>query len=428
MTATSQPFMASDMLSTSGFFSAAISGDESVDPFESSFKAGTAALDHGYDSQLRHDDQRAPDFAGLVNNTTIQPMKANDFSPLFGFSPRMSPTPYEGQQILTSKMANVPAPRSWAPSKPENQLQLDMQPAVQLQAPSPPNSAKHSPDQWQFNDLPRQMFSPVHQIITQTHTGRTRTEHGQITPPNSRSPEDGDSHRGEQEKQLMDSGRAGKRKRGFSSSRPAEVADKNPSKRRRKSASSSKSQSIDAFEDMGLPVEDAKRSKFLERNRVAASKCRQKKKEWTSNLEVRARDLQASKNQLTVIVGSLKEEILFLKGELLKHSTCGCTAIREYLNREVASMSQPVYDRGHLAEKTRAASITPKIEDTTFDDDQSCPGTVVDDDGTATSPVSTQVDSRASSAVAAGENIDKEEQDLDELMVGHDSNYDISTM
>lgn len=91
-------------------------------------------------------------------------------------------------------------------------------------------------------------------------------------------------------------------------------------------------------------------------------------------------------------------------------------------------MSQPVYDRGHLAEKTRAASITPKIEDTTFDDDQSCPGTVVDVDGTATSPVSTQVDSRASSAVAAGENVDKEEQDLDELMVGHDSNYDISTM
>ena len=87
-------------------------------------------------------------------------------------------------------------------------------------------------------------------------------------------------------------------------------------------------------EQQARAEEDQKRNKFLERNRVAASKCRQKKKEWTSNLESRARTLQNERNQLSLMASSLKEEVLWLKGELLKHSTCDCERIRHYLNRE----------------------------------------------------------------------------------------------
>lgn len=210
----------------------------------------------------------------------------------------------------------------------------------------------------------------------------------------------------------MESGRASKRKRGSPSSQPAEVADKNPSKRPRKSVAHSNPQFFGASETSAPPVEDPKRSKFLERNRVAASKCRQKKKEWTSNLEVRARDLQSAKNQLTVVVTSLKEEIIFLKGEMLKHSSCGCTAIKDYLNREVASMSQSVYDRGHLP------SIVPTVEKSSADDDTlNRTGTVVDDDGTATSPDSTLADLETTS-VLSSEHINRENSTLDEVLAG----------
>ena len=414
MAATSQAFMAPDILLTPGFFTAAIGADDNVNPFETSFKAGTATFDRTQDLHLRPDDHLTPDFAGPSNHTMLQSVKADTYSPLFGFSPRMSPTPYEYHPTSSSKTVNVPAPVLWGPPKQENPLQMGLQPAVQLQAPSPPNSEKHSPDQWQFTDLPQPMFSPLHQILTQNHNGRTRAEYGQVTPPNDRSPEDGDSHREEHERQLIESGRAAKRKRGSPSSQPAQGADKNRSKRQRKSATGSRSQPLGAIETSAAPVEDPKRSKFLERNRVAASKCRQKKKEWTSNLEVRARDLQSSKNQLTLVVASLKEEILFLKGELLKHSSCGCTAIRDYLNREVASMSQPLYDRGHRAERASAAGVVSNGESpTSGDDDGSRKGTVLEDDGTATSPATTL---EATSVVAVSENIENEESKLDELL------------
>lgn len=423
MTTTSQAFMTSDVLSTPGFFTAAIDADETINPFETSFKTGISTLDRGHDLPIRPDNQHPYDFAGLSTNTMPLSVKTDTFSPLFGFSPRMSPTLYENHPTLAAKTANVSAPIPWAQSKQENQLQSSLQPAIQLQVPSPPNSEKHSPEQWQFNDLPQPMFSPLHQILTQSNNGHSRAEYGQVTPPSARSPNDGDSHREEHEEQLIETGRAGKRKRGSPSSQSSGVAEKQPSKRQRKSVAGTKSQSLGTTEVSVPPVEDAKRSKFLERNRVAASKCRQKKKEWTSNLEVRARDLQSSKNQLTVMVASLKEEILFLKGELLKHSTCGCTAIRDYLNREVASMSQPVYDRGHLAKRASVASTAPSDESPTAgDDSMSRKGTVVDDDGTATSPATTQVDLEAASVVAS-ENMESEESKLNAIIDGHDSSY-----
>lgn len=425
MTATSQAFMASDILSTGGFFTTAIGADESVNPFEASFEASFSTLDRGHDTQVRPGNHHTHDFAGLSGNAMLRSIKTDSYSPLFGFSPRMSPTPYDNHPHLASKTANAQAPGLWRSSKQEHPSQLSLQPAVQQQQiPSPPNSEKHSPDQWQFNNLPQPAFSPLHRILTQSHNGHPRAEYGQITPPDDRSPEDGDGHGNAHEEQLVDRGRVIKRKRISPSSQPGEVADKHPSKRARKSVFRTKSQSLGAPDALIPPIEDAKRSKFLERNRVAASKCRQKKKEWTSNLEVRARDLQTSKNQLTVVVGSLKEEILFLKGELLKHSSCGCTAIRDYLNREVASMSQPVYDRGHLAKRASVASTVSSGETSTVGDDaESRKCSVVDDDGIATSPASTptQIDLKETSAVAASEFMSSEESNLNEILAEHDS-------
>lgn len=46
---------------------------------------------------------------------------------------------------------------------------------------------------------------------------------------------------------------------------------------------------------------DEKRRKFLERNRAAASRCRQKRKVWVQSLEKKAEDLSSMNGQLQVL-------------------------------------------------------------------------------------------------------------------------------
>lgn len=49
---------------------------------------------------------------------------------------------------------------------------------------------------------------------------------------------------------------------------------------------------------------DEKRRKFLERNRAAASRCRQKRKVWVQSLEKKAEDLSSMNGQLQVLFSS----------------------------------------------------------------------------------------------------------------------------
>ena len=45
---------------------------------------------------------------------------------------------------------------------------------------------------------------------------------------------------------------------------------------------------------------DEKRRRFLERNRAAATRCREKRKTWITGLEKKAQDVMAQNQQLTV--------------------------------------------------------------------------------------------------------------------------------
>jgi len=89
------------------------------------------------------------------------------------------------------------------------------------------------------------------------------------------------------------------------------------------------------------PKEAAKRERFLERNRVAASKCRRKKQEWVVKLQENERQQKALNEHLKWCVSQLKKELIWLKGECLRHSDCQCTAIREYLLGTISSMRRP---------------------------------------------------------------------------------------
>ncbi|CAG8909100.1 unnamed protein product [Penicillium egyptiacum] len=110
------------------------------------------------------------------------------------------------------------------------------------------------------------------------------------------------------------------------------------SKRRRvreyKTAAASLSPDLD-----DAPHERAKRAKFLERNRLAASKCRQKKKEHTQHLEFSFKEQSEKKAQLIAEIARLRSEILGLKNEVLKHAQCGDEPIKLHLAQMVKKIT-----------------------------------------------------------------------------------------
>lgn len=161
----------------------------------------------------------------------------------------------------------------------------------------------------------------------------SKQKHGQLTPPSETTPtkENPPSESPKEPRRSPSMTRNGPATKKRRSTQPPQVSDPPAQPTvtpRRRKKSSRKQQSSGSTADG-----DDKRSQFLERNRLAASKCRQKKKEWTSNLEQRARELQASRRSLSLLVSSLREELLYLKGEALKHTTCDCNSVREYLAR-----------------------------------------------------------------------------------------------
>ncbi|KAI9267469.1 hypothetical protein BY458DRAFT_511907 [Sporodiniella umbellata] len=67
---------------------------------------------------------------------------------------------------------------------------------------------------------------------------------------------------------------------------------------------------------------DTKRKNFLERNRIAALKCRQRKKQWLQNLQAKVEYLTTDNEQYTMEMAMLREELIHLKTVLIRHKDC----------------------------------------------------------------------------------------------------------
>lgn len=189
---------------------------------------------------------------------------------------------------------------------------------------SPPNSAVFSPKDWSFSNAYQQP-NPA-SILTNLDSANTRAQYGQVTPPDDDNDNESmfDYHLKNQFQQDAQDDTGGRKRK-----RTTHTTNESQSpKRARKYASRGASNVAEP-----IKTEDVKRSKFLERNRVAASKCRQKKKEWTQNLENKARELQKNNSSLRLMVDSLRQEVIFLKGEMLKHGSCGCDQIQKFLKQ-----------------------------------------------------------------------------------------------
>ncbi|KAI1820804.1 hypothetical protein F4861DRAFT_542610 [Xylaria intraflava] len=96
-------------------------------------------------------------------------------------------------------------------------------------------------------------------------------------------------------------------------------------------AFSGPSQALGGSAGLGDYGERAEIKQHRERNRVAARKCRQKAKKNVAELQRRERYLGRRNRMLLGCVSSLREEILVLKNEILRHSECNSNVIQNYI-------------------------------------------------------------------------------------------------
>ncbi|KAI9647846.1 Transcription factor [Ciborinia camelliae] len=101
--------------------------------------------------------------------------------------------------------------------------------------------------------------------------------------------------------------------------------------------------------DKGKPkkpeTDDEKRKSFLERNRVAALKCRQRKKQWLNNLQSKVDTYTTELENLHHKNQMLTNEIIHLKTMLLAHKDCPLglqQSVEQYI------MAPPVYQDQHM--------------------------------------------------------------------------------
>lgn len=119
----------------------------------------------------------------------------------------------------------------------------------------------------------------------------------------------------------------GRRKSSFTDLESAE--DPKSTKRGKKNSMSQRVSDSGNESDENLDLKDdknetdeQKRKNFLERNRQAALKCRQRKKQWLQNLQAKVEFYGQENDQLTSQVTNLREEIVKLKTMLLVHKDC----------------------------------------------------------------------------------------------------------
>ncbi|KAI1776326.1 hypothetical protein F4818DRAFT_377115 [Hypoxylon cercidicola] len=83
-----------------------------------------------------------------------------------------------------------------------------------------------------------------------------------------------------------------------------------------------------------LDMDVSKRNRFLEKNRMAATKCRQKKKEWVSDLEETRFGLESQNNHLQMEYSNLRSEITHIKSQLMEHANCNDPNINKWIENE----------------------------------------------------------------------------------------------
>ncbi|KAH7303781.1 hypothetical protein B0I35DRAFT_337367, partial [Stachybotrys elegans] len=89
----------------------------------------------------------------------------------------------------------------------------------------------------------------------------------------------------------------------------------------------------DGDNDKPLASNPRKR-RILERNRLAANKCRVRKRDHASALATNEQEVEDQNRYLTNCFDSLMAEVYALKNQLLRHTDCNCVLIQKYIAHE----------------------------------------------------------------------------------------------
>ncbi|KAH0402478.1 hypothetical protein KCU89_g3106, partial [Aureobasidium melanogenum] len=199
----------------------------------------------------------------------------------------------------------------------------------------------------------------------------TTERYGQVTPPDDANMHEMTKSFGKR----VDSGASGMEVNddGSSMSPRSSMSSKRPSVR-----SSQKSRKESRTSEDGLGGD--KKDKYREKNRVAAAKCRAKKKEHTDQLEDTYRTQSAMNSALKQTEKSLRDELSYWRTQALQHTFCNCHPIQEYNMRKAQSMafggnygatSSPVVGNGrstsfshnHIRSSSAAGVASPVMSD-----------------------------------------------------------------
>ncbi|XP_068670601.1 cyclic AMP-dependent transcription factor ATF-7-like [Montipora foliosa] len=107
---------------------------------------------------------------------------------------------------------------------------------------------------------------------------------------------------------------------------------------------------------------DERRKRFLERNRAAATRCREKRKIWVQQLEKKAEDLTTTNSHLQSEITLLRTEVAQLKSLLLAHKDCPVTIAQQrnsqLLNHQVGEQTNGVLNAANShGEPTTAEDV-----------------------------------------------------------------------
>jgi hypothetical protein len=108
-----------------------------------------------------------------------------------------------------------------------------------------------------------------------------------------------------------------------------------PAKRRESELSTNSS--VPSFDK----VDNTPKKIHLEKNRIAANKCRQKQKRHVHSLEEQERALESQREDLLALSKTLQEEVLGLRNEVLKHGYCNSPLIQNYIATTARHLVSP---------------------------------------------------------------------------------------
>jgi hypothetical protein len=166
----------------------------------------------------------------------------------------------------------------------------------------------------------------MQQIVQSRRT--TNQQFGQITPPDDSNNEFGESKNAIAEAVVMD---AAERAKADKSERARNAANQRHAKAKKMRKDSEGSIPVDIHDAEGNV--DHKKEKYREKNKLAAARCRAKKKENIGDIEAKHRKLSAMNLSLKKQVQDLRGELTGLRTHALNHQDCNCQISRYNINQ-----------------------------------------------------------------------------------------------